>query len=288
MYTIKFTWKHFFIFLCLSSAFLFTEVELEVNLQNPLSKTEEVEISSFPIAKAEMIAGASKKHKEPTVTKPAKKEPKSSVKKTSYKKPVEKKESKSINKLLGSLNYPDEETRVYVAKYFYVAKKEQDLHGIPASVTLAQGLLESAKGKSNLAIKGNNHFGIKYYKTIKVPEHIKPHIAGRMITHDDCKKNHYWSDFKDQRATLVYEKNGRYRMCKKPDYFFKYKTAEGSYLHHSHVVKRGRYTKYRPKAFNDWAWAFKWDKGGYATSKTYHQDLIRMIKKIGLDRLDTI
>ena len=49
----------------------------------------------------------------------------------------------------------------YIAEYSGMAVEQQALHGIPASVTLAQGLLESAAGRSSLAVRGNNHFGIK-------------------------------------------------------------------------------------------------------------------------------
>ncbi|MDE5807262.1 MAG: glucosaminidase domain-containing protein, partial [Muribaculaceae bacterium] len=53
----------------------------------------------------------------------------------------------------------------YIDRYAPIAVAEQRAHGIPASITLAQGLLESAAGRSSLATKGNNHFGIKCHST---------------------------------------------------------------------------------------------------------------------------
>ena len=53
----------------------------------------------------------------------------------------------------------------YITLYSDMAVEQQELHGIPASITLAQGLLESAAGRSTLAVKGNNHFGIKCHSS---------------------------------------------------------------------------------------------------------------------------
>ena len=53
----------------------------------------------------------------------------------------------------------------YVEQYSVMAVEQQEKHGIPASITLAQGLLESAAGRSTLATRGNNHFGIKCHNT---------------------------------------------------------------------------------------------------------------------------
>ncbi|MDC3181770.1 glucosaminidase domain-containing protein, partial [Flavobacteriaceae bacterium] len=66
----------------------------------------------------------------------------------------------------------------YVQKYAPIARKEMKKHGIPASITLAQGILESGSGKSELARKSNNHFGIKCHTTWN----------GKKVYHDDDEK----------------------------------------------------------------------------------------------------
>ena len=66
-------------------------------------------------------------------------------------------------------------TEIYIDTYSDVAKREMELHGIPASITLAQGILESGSGKGKLTMRSNNHFGIKCHKGWK----------GQRVYHDD-------------------------------------------------------------------------------------------------------
>lgn len=122
---------------------------------------------------------------------------------------------------------------------------------IPASITLAQGILESGSGNSRLATKGNNHFGIKCHKGWK----------GKKIYEDDDAKH---------------------------ECFRKYKKAEDSYRDHSKfLTQRGRYSflfDYKTTDYEKWAYGLK--KAGYATNPKYPQLLIRIIEKYNLDKYD--
>ena len=71
----------------------------------------------------------------------------------------------------------------YIEKYAKIAVKKMNEHGIPASITLAQGILESGAGKSELALKSNNHFGIKCHND----------WTGERVYHDDDKKGECFS-----------------------------------------------------------------------------------------------
>jgi flagellum-specific peptidoglycan hydrolase FlgJ len=148
--------------------------------------------------------------------------------------------------------YPDENpttpAEIYIARFKKVAQSEQKRYGIPASITLAQGLLESNKGMSSLASKHNNHFGIKCW------------CHGR---HSDCV------NFADDSPT---------------DRFKRYKTAWESYRHHSEVVSSMPLKIGSRASYKDWARALK--KAGYATNPRYAQDLINIIERYELHRYD--
>ena len=130
----------------------------------------------------------------------------------------------------------------YVEKYKDIAIKEMLENGIPASITLAQGLLESDNGNSALAMYGNNHFGIKCHADWKGDTYIQ----------DD--------DTKDE--------------C-----FRKYKQAEASFDDHSEFLKtRGRYAflfELRKTDYKGWAEGLK--EAGYATDRSYADRLIKII-----------
>ncbi len=139
----------------------------------------------------------------------------------------------------------------YIEKYKKIAIDEMKRSGIPASITLAQGMLESDNGNSPLALKSNNHFGIKCHRTWN----------GQKVYHDD-------------------DENGE---C-----FRKYNSPEDSYRDHTDfLVNTPRYEKLFGYKSNDYK---KWAKGlksaGYATSRSYAEDLIRIIKENELYRLD--
>ncbi len=138
----------------------------------------------------------------------------------------------------------------YIEKYAPIAVGEMYRSGVPASITLAQGLLESRYGLSDLAVKGNNHFGIKCHNW-----------TGRMMYHDD-----------DRRGEC----------------FRVYKSAEESFRDHSDFLRyRDRYKflfDLEPDDYEGWAHGLK--KAGYATDPAYPKKLIKLIEDYNLDDYD--
>lgn len=138
----------------------------------------------------------------------------------------------------------------YIAEWKQVAVKKMKEHGIPASITLAQGLLESGNGNSELARQGNNHFGIK----------CTPDWTGGRTYHDDDKKD---------------------------DCFRKYKDASQSYEDHAKFLQKPRYAPlFELKATDYEGWARGLKKAGYATDPAYPQKLIALIDRYELHNLD--
>jgi LysM repeat protein len=135
----------------------------------------------------------------------------------------------------------------YIEQYYTLAMKEQMRSGVPASVTLAQGVLETEAGRSELACMANNHFGIK----------CKPEYSGDKFYHDDDAP----------------------KEC-----FKMYRSAEDSYVDHSDYLKRNpRYNPLFTLSITDYAaWAMGLKRCGYATSPTYAQRLIRIIEDFRL------
>ena len=123
--------------------------------------------------------------------------------------------------------------------------------GIPASITLAQGILESGNGESRLAIEANNHFGIKCHTN----------WDGETIFADDDEKN---------------------------ECFRKYSTVEESFRDHSlFLSKRDRYQflfNYKKTNYRKWARGLK--EAGYATNPKYASSLIKIIKNNNLSKYD--
>lgn len=138
---------------------------------------------------------------------------------------------------------------IYVARFASVAKLEQIKYGIPASITLAQAILESNSGASRLVKVANNHFGIKFRKRHKL------HAFGK----DDCED-----------------------LCK----FAGFTTAWESFRDHSVVLSHERYTKHvkNRQSYKDWLKALK--KGGYARDESYVEKLKTIIKEKKLFLLD--
>lgn len=141
--------------------------------------------------------------------------------------------------------------RAYISKYAPVAVSEMQRSGVPASITLAQGILESDSGRSTLAVKANNHFGIKCHRTWK----------GKTYRMDD--------DAKDE--------------C-----FRVYPSVMASFSDHSDFLRyNDRYKSLfdlDPTDYKGWAKGLK--AAGYATSPTYAQNLISLIERFELFRFD--
>ena len=141
---------------------------------------------------------------------------------------------------------------VYVQRFAKVAKNEMHQYGIPASIKLAQGLLESQAGNSPLATKNNNHFGIKCFSK-------------------SCKKGHC-RNFSDDSHK---------------DFFRIYPTAWESYRAHSLFLQGKRYQLLQAsKDYKDWAYGLQ--KAGNATDSKNARKLIRLIEELGLGRYDLI
>lgn len=137
----------------------------------------------------------------------------------------------------------------YIDQYRDIAICEMLEHGIPASITLAQGLLESGAGTSDLSRKGNNHFGIKCHDW-----------TGPSMTRDDDERN---------------------------ECFRVYDSALDSYEDHSLFLKRSRYQSLYSLSRTDYVgWAKGLKKCGYATNPNYAQLLIDIIRCYNLDELD--
>lgn len=142
------------------------------------------------------------------------------------------------------------DTEKYIDTYKAIAQNEMQLYNIPASITLAQGILESGSGKGRLSIKANNHFGIKCHGW-----------TGAKIYHDDDKKG---------------------------ECFRKYKDAKYSFRDHSlFLTDRKRYAGLFKLKKNDYkAWAKGLRAAGYATDRKYPQKLISLIERYKLYEYD--
>lgn len=138
----------------------------------------------------------------------------------------------------------------YIEKWREEAIRQMALHKIPASITIAQGLLESGNGNSRLAIQGNNHFGIKCHSDWK----------GATIHEDDETSN---------------------------ECFRKYKNASESFEDHSLFLQKKRYESLFTLDITDYkGWAHGLKKCGYATNPKYPQLLINLIEQYNLADLD--
>jgi flagellum-specific peptidoglycan hydrolase FlgJ len=132
---------------------------------------------------------------------------------------------------------------LYIENYSPIAKEEMLQYGIPASITLAQGILESGAGRGELSAKSNNHFGIKCHKG----------WTGGRVYHDDDKLQECFRKYKD------------------PKYSFR--------DHSLFLTQRSRYNdlfKHKKDDYKSWAKGLK--KAGYATDPKYPDKLIRIIE----------
>ena len=139
----------------------------------------------------------------------------------------------------------------YIDKYKGWAIEQMNQYGIPASITLAQGLLESNAGRSTLATQANNHFGIK----------VGSSWTGPYVLRDDDARN---------------------------EKFRKYKSARESYVDHSKFLQGKRYQGLYKLGKTDYkGWARGLKAAGYATNPNYADALIRTIEMYNLNQFET-
>jgi len=141
---------------------------------------------------------------------------------------------------------------IYVHKYKNIAQYEMQKSGIPASITLAQGILESGAGNGDLTKRANNHFGIKCHNW-----------SGEKVYHDDDKKG---------------------------ECFRKYAHPSESFKDHSNfLTSRSRYASLFKLNKNDYkGWAKGLRKAGYATDPKYPSKLISLIERYNLNEYDSV
>jgi LysM repeat protein len=148
-----------------------------------------------------------------------------------------------------TLHAQRERAEAYITKYKDLAIEEMQRTGIPASITLAQGILESQFGESDLAVNANNHFGIK----------CKTEWTGPKTYHDDDLK----------------------KEC-----FRVYPSAEESYKDHSNFLTTREWYAFlfKLEPTDDSGWAYGLKKAGYATEKDYPQRLLKLINDYQLQQ----
>ena len=139
----------------------------------------------------------------------------------------------------------------YISRYASIAVNEMYRTGVPASITLAQGIIESRSGQSALAVDGNNHFGIKCHNSWR----------GKTMLADDDRKN---------------------------ECFRVYDSAEESFRDHSDFLRyRDRYKflfDFKTTDYKSWAYGLK--QAGYATDPSYASKLIQCVEDYNLTRYD--
>lgn len=160
----------------------------------------------------------------------------------------EKREQKKKDK---EVVYSSDPTTRYIQQYAAIAQEEMRCYKIPASITLAQGLLESQLGQGVLAKKSNNHFGIKCKRDWK----------GKKVYHDDDAPGECFRAYEDPKE---------------------------SYRDHSlFLAERERYASlFRFKKTDYKAWAKGLKKAGYATDPAYADKLIGLIERLSLWKYD--
>lgn len=147
--------------------------------------------------------------------------------------------------------FPISDTQDYIETFAEIAQYEMRAYGIPASITLAQGILESGSGRGELTLKTNNHFGIKCHTGWQ----------GEFDFHDDDAKG---------------------------ECFRKYNHPMYSFRDHSIFLStRSRYAflfNYKRDDYKKWAHGLR--QAGYATDRKYPQKLIALIERYDLDKYD--
>lgn len=199
-------------------------------------------ISSLLLVNCSVTKSVRDKRQVKTVERPLKNKPVNKVEV-----PVVQPKEEKVKKPLST----QEKVTQYLAVFGPIAQREMSSYKIPASITLAQGLLESGFGEGRLALEANNHFGIKCHRDWN----------GGRIYHDDDEKG---------------------------ECFRVYKDAAESYRDHSlFLSERKRYAflfRLGKKDYTSWAKGLK--KAGYATDPKYPDKLIRLIERFGLAQYD--
>lgn len=157
-----------------------------------------------------------------------------------------------LSVLISAADSSQSPQQAYIQKYAAIAVSEMYRTGVPASITLAQGILESNSGNSALTVNGNNHFGIKCHDW-----------TGKRQYHDDDAKG---------------------------ECFRVYDSAEQSFKDHSDFLRyRDRYKFLFDNDVTDYkSWAYGLKKAGYATDPSYPTKLINIIETYNLSRYDTM
>jgi LysM repeat protein len=156
-----------------------------------------------------------------------------------------------VSQTIPEVNHKNIDVKEYVTRYAPIAITEMKRSGVPASITLAQGIIESDFGRSRLAREANNHFGIKCHTDWR----------GRKIYHDDDRRN---------------------------ECFRSYSRVEESFVDHSNFLKNGsRYSFLFDLQTDDYkGWAKGLKKAGYATNPKYDNMIINMIEENDLSIYD--
>lgn len=144
-----------------------------------------------------------------------------------------------------------DEVKTYIERFAPIAVAEMKKFGVPASISLAQGLVESRAGTSKLAVGNNNHFGIKCFSK-------------------NCSKGHCTNHTDDTHK----------------DFFRKYNTAWESWRAHSVMISSGRYAKLKKNGKDYKKWANGLQEVGYATDKGYARKIIEIIERYNLQKYD--
>ena len=163
------------------------------------------------------------------------------------------KEKKHIEELKDKKVNLNKYTLEYIQRFAPIAVRKMHMYKIPASITLAQGVLESGSGRSELALKSNNHFGIKCHTN----------WTGESVNHDDDEKG---------------------------ECFRKYQYPETSYDDHSaFLTQRKRYEflfSFETDDYKKWARGLK--DAGYATDVNYPEKIIKIIEDYDLHEFDKV
>lgn len=144
-----------------------------------------------------------------------------------------------------------DQTAAYIRKFSGIAREEMLKYGVPASISLAQGLIESRAGTSLLARQNNNHFGMKCF--------LK-----------NCPKGHCTNYSDDSHK----------------DFFLNFKDPKLSWRAHSILISTGRYARLKKYGRDYKRWAIGLKSVGYATDGTYAQKLINTIERYQLYQFD--